>query len=88
MSFFELLRASSTHKAPKGRSETAGGGGGLKDPLLEELAKGDVMGFGVRSEYFFLTLAQERGWSSDKSRVCGCWLAAERRGFVGRRDHC
>lgn len=46
------------------------------------------MGFGVRSEYFFLTLARERGWSSDKSRVCGCWLAAERRGFVRSRDHC
>lgn len=23
-----------------------------------------------------------------KSQVCGCWLATERRGFVGRINHC
>lgn len=44
------------------------------------------MGFGVRSEHFFPTVVQERIWSSEKSKVCGCALAAERRGFVRRRD--
>lgn len=44
------------------------------------------MGFGVRSVYLFPALAQGCGWSSDKSKVCGSWLAAEGSCSAGRRD--
>lgn len=54
MSFFELLQLTKHLKV----EVKLQGGGGVKDPLLEELAQGDVMGFGVRSEYFFSTLGQ------------------------------